>query len=562
MNTVGWIISTAPEIFLLLAVAIGTILGRVKIRGFAIGTTACTLIVAVLIGQLGIFTFPPVLRGFLFSLFVFTIGYRSGPEFFASLSVRTLAQVALALVLGGTGLIIVLSFAFIFSLDPGTASGLAAGALTQSSVIGTASGALAQLGLPKNVLDQQEANIAAGYAITYVLGYILTLLFVPFVAPKLMRIDLKKEAAKLEAELSGGAPPKTENLAYRKFQARAYRVSAGAGQTVKAIEDEVGSRTVIERIVRKGADIQPHLDTILEDGDDIVIAGPTAAIVAAKPVIGAEIDADEILRAIPGNVVEVLVDNRKLHGRSLKEVVEGVGDNARGVFLRALTRMGREVPLSPDTRIYVGDVMTLVGSTRNIERVAAQVGQMLRSGDRTDIAFLAAGIATGLLAGLLSVKVGSVALTLGGGGGALIAGLLCGWLRSRRPTMGAMPPAAQQTLSDLGLGGFIAAVGLANGHAAWVAIQAHGLLLVGMGLVVTLVPLIVATLFAYHVLRMNPVITCGALAGAMTVDAAVTGCCEIAESQTPVLGVAVPYAVGNVVLTVLGPIIVACTFVG
>jgi AspT/YidE/YbjL antiporter-like protein len=128
--------------------------------------------------------------------------------------------------------------------------------------------------------------------------------------------------------------------------------------------------------------------------------------------------------------------------------------------------------------------------------------------------------------------------------------------------MGAMPPAAQQTLSDFGLGGFIAAVGLANGHAAWIAIQAHGLLLVGMGLVVTLFPLIVATLFAYHVLRMNPVIICGALAGAMTVDAAVTGCCEIAESKTPVLGVAVPYAVGNVVLTVLGPIIVACTFVG
>jgi putative transport protein len=559
MDIVRWTISTAPEIYLLLAIAIGTVLGRVKLRGFSIGTTACTLIVAVLIGQLGTFTFPPMLRVVLFSLFVFTIGYRSGPEFFASLSVRTLAQVALALVLGGTGLVIVLSFAYIFALDPGTASGLAAGALTQSSVIGTASGALAQLGLPKSVLDQQEANIAAGYAVTYVLGYILTLLFVPFVAPKLMRIDLKKEAAKLEAELSGGAPPKTENLAYRKFQARAYRVSAGAGRTVRAIEDEVGRRTVIERIVRKGADIQPHLDMVLEDGDDIVISGPTAAIIAAKPVIGTEIDADEILRAIPGNVVEVLVDNRKLHGRSIKEVAERVGDNARGVFLRALTRMGREVPLSPDTRIYVGDVMTLVGSTRNIERAAVQVGQILRSGDRTDIAFLAAGIAAGLLAGLLSVKVGSIALTLGGGGGALIAGLVCGWIRSRRPTMGAMPPAAQQTLSDLGLGGFIAAIGLGNGHAAWIAIQAHGLLLVGMGLGV---PLIVATLFAHHVLRMNPVITCGALAGAMTVDAAVTGCCEIAESQTPVLGVAVPYAVGNVVLTVLGPIIVACTFVG
>jgi len=562
METLGRIISTAPEIFLLLAVAIGTILGRIRIRGFAIGTTACILIVAVLIGQLGSFTFPPVLRAFLFSLFVFTIGYRSGPEFFASLSIRTLAQVAMALLLGLTGLLIVLIFAFAFELDAGTASGLAAGALTQSSVIGTASGALAQLGLPKNILEQQEANIAAGYAVTYVLGYILTLLYVPFVAPKLMRIDLKSEAKKLEAELSGGAPPKTENLSYRKFQARAYRVSTGAGRTVKAIEQEVGSRTVIERIVRKGVDIEPHLDTVLEAGDDIVIAGRTAAIVSARPAIGVEIDADEILRAIPGNVLDVVVDNRKLHGRSIQEVAERVGDNARGVFLRALTRMGREAPLSADTRVYVGDVMTLVGSNRNIERAAAQVGQILRASDRTDIAFLAAGIAIGLLAGLISFKVGTIALTLGGGGGALIAGLVFGWLRTRRPKLGAMPPAAQQTLSDLGLGGFIAAVGLGNGHAAWVAIQAHGLLLVGMGLVVTLVPLIVATLFAHHVLRMNPVITCGALAGAMTVDAAVTGACEIAESQTPVLGVAVPYAVGNVVLTVLGPIIVASTFVG
>ncbi|RXG91972.1 aspartate:alanine exchanger family transporter [Bradyrhizobium zhanjiangense] len=562
METVRWIITTAPEIFLLLAIAVGTILGRIKVRGFSIGTTACILIVAVLIGQLGSFTFPPILRAILFSLFVFTIGYRSGPEFFASLSVRTLAQVVLALVIGATGLMLVLIFAHAFKLDTGTAAGLTAGALTQSSVIGTASGALAQLGPSADVLKQQEANIAAGYAVTYVLGYILTLLFVPFVAPRLMRIDLKAEAKKLEAELAGGAPAKTDNLSYRKFQARAYRISAAAGRTVEAIEAEIGSRTVVERIVRRGADIAPHRNTALENGDDIVLTGPTAAIVAAKPVIGEEIDADELLRSLPGNVIDVLVENRRLHGRSIKEVADIVGDSARGVFLRALTRMGREVPLGPETRVYLGDVMTLVGSTGNIARATAQVGHALNASDRTDIAFLAAGIAVGLLAGLASFKIGAVALTLGGGGGALIAGLVCGWLRSRKPTMGALPPAAQQTLSDIGLGGFIAAVGLGNGLAAWSAIQAHGLLLVGMGIVVTLIPMTVGTLVAYYLLRMNPVVTCGALAGAMTVDAAVTGACDVAESQTPVLGVAVPYAVGNVVLTVLGPIVVAATFSG
>ena len=94
------------------------------------------------------------------------------------------------------------------------------------------------------------------------------------------------------------------------------------------------------------------------------------------------------------------------------------------------------------------------------------------------------------------------------------------------------------------------------------AIQAHGLLLLGVGVIVTLTPMIIGTLFAHRVLRMNPVIVCGALAGAMTVDAAVASTCDVAESQTPVLGVAVPYAIANVVLTVLGPIIVGLTFAG
>jgi AspT/YidE/YbjL antiporter-like protein len=249
-----------------------------------------------------------------------------------------------------------------------------------------------------------------------------------------------------------------------------------------------------------------------------------------------------------------------LHGRSLGEISDRLGEDAHGVFLRALTRHGQEVPVSPATLIYVGDVMTLVAANRDLKPLVAKIGQAFSLNDRTDIAFIAAGLAVGLLVGLFSIKIGSIPLTLGGGGGALVAGLVCGWLRSQRPTVGAFPPAAQQSLSDLGLSAFVAAIGLANGPAALAAIQSYGLLLLGAGLVVTLVPMIVGTLFAYHVLRMNPVIICGALAGAMTVDAAVSGTCEVAESQTPVLGVAVPYAIANVVLTVLGPVIVGITF--
>lgn len=559
MSTVTAVIATAPEIFILLSVAIGTILGRIRFKGFALGATACILIVAVILGQLGNFVIPPLFRSIFFSLFVFTIGYRSGPEFFASLSLRTLSQVGVALCVSGTGLVAVLAFAFLFHLDAGTASGLAAGGLTQSSLIGTASGALAQSGLPENELRQLQANVAAGYAVTYILGYILTLLFVPLAAPRLMGIDLKEEARKLEAALSGADATKTGKLNLRKFNARAYRVEKASGETVGAIEDRIGSRVVIERIIRKGRPIEPDRATVLGPDDDVVVAGPSAAIITAGAHIGREIDGAELLHDVTGEVLDVMVDAKGLHGRTIREVAERVGDDARGVFLRDLKRRGQEVPLTPETRIYVGDIMTLVGSVGDVERAGARVGQVLRYSERSDIAFLAAGIAVGLLAGLVSFKAGSFAITLGGAGGALIAGLVCGWLRTRQPTMGSIPPAAQQTLSDLGLGGFIASIGLANGPAALAAIQAHGLLLLGMGVVVTLVPLIVATIFAHRVLKINPVIVCGALAGAMTVDAAVTGACEIAESQTPVLGVAVPYAVGNVLLTMLGPVIVTLT---
>ena len=142
MRWVQHAVTTAPEIFILLAVGIGTILGRIRIRGFAVGATACILIVAVVIGQFGTFVIPSMLKSILFGLFVFTIGYKSGPEFFASMSIRTLAQVVLALVMGASGLVVILAFAYLLHLDPGTAAGVGAGSLTQTAMMGTASGTL------------------------------------------------------------------------------------------------------------------------------------------------------------------------------------------------------------------------------------------------------------------------------------------------------------------------------------------------------------------------------------------------------------------------------------
>jgi aspartate-alanine antiporter len=495
-----------------------------------------------------------------FGFFVFTIGFKSGPEFFASLSFRTLNQVLLALFIGACGFAIIVIFTHVLQLDAGTAAGLGAGALTQSAILGTASGALEHIGLSRDALNQQQGNLAAGYAITYVGGYILVLLYVPFVAPLLMGIDLKEEAAKLEVALSkGGTAKSSSNLAYRKFQIRAYRVTTAAGRTIEDLEGQIGRRATIERVARDGRDLVTSAKTKLQVGDELVLSGPSAVLVVASLTVGPEIEGQELLATTSGQVISVSVTASDLHGRTLAEIVEKVGDSARGIFLRNLTRHGQEVPLGPQTRIYVGDVMTLVGVSKDIERIAKSLGQIINPDDRTDIAFICVGLAVGWLAGVITFRAGTIPVTLGGAGGALIAGLICGWLRSRSATAGAYPAAAQQTLSDLGLSAFIAAIGLASGPAALQAIQTHGLALLGAGLVVTLVPMIAGTLFAHRILHMNPVIICGALAGSMTVDAAVSGACEVAKSQTPVLGVAVPYAISNVVLTMLGPIIIGLT---
>jgi aspartate-alanine antiporter len=561
MELIQQIAKSAPEVFLFLAIAGGAFLGRLRIRGFMLGTTACTLFLSVILGQFGAVEIPPVLKTVFFGFFVFTIGFRSGPEFFASLSFRTLAQVLMALFIGASGLATILAFTYIMHLDPGTSAGLGAGAMTQSSILGTASGALDQLGLSQVTLKQQQANLAAGYAITYVSGYILVLIFVPFIAPILMGIDLKAEAAKLEAALSKGAPLKPSQLCYRKFQVRAFRVSTAAGRSIRQVEEQIGRRATIERLVRDGNDLPISREATLQAGDEILFAGPSSVLVIASAAIGVEIEGQELMSTTTGQVATVYVTSPHLHGRTLTEVVDKFGESARGIFLRTVTRRGHEVPLGPQTHIYIGDVMTLVGVSKEIERVAKLLGQIVRSDDKTDIAFICIGLAVGWLVGLVTYRAGSVPMTLGGAGGALIAGLVCGWLRSRKPTIGAFPPAAQQTLSDIGLSAFIAAIGLASGPAALQAIQLHGLALLGAGITVTLVPMIGGTLFAYHILRMNPVIICGALAGAMTVDAAVNGACEVAKNQTPVLGVAVPYAISNVVLTMIGPIIIALTFV-
>ncbi|HWT84060.1 MAG TPA: aspartate-alanine antiporter, partial [Candidatus Methylomirabilis sp.] len=180
----------------------------------------------------------------------------------------------------------------------------------------------------------------------------------------------------------------------------------------------------------------------------------------------------------------------------------------------------------------------------------------------TDMIFVGTGIVIGGLVGLLSVTVWGLPLTLTASGGALIMGLVFGWLRSVYPFFGRIPEPAIWIFDTVGLCVFIGVVGLSAGPSFIAGLQTTGISLVFVGLVAALLPHIVAILFGRYVLRMNPLILLGACAGAGTMTAALRAVQDEARSSVPALGYTVPYAIGNILLTAWGPVIVAMMSIG
>jgi putative transport protein len=232
-------------------------------------------------------------------------------------------------------------------------------------------------------------------------------------------------------------------------------------------------------------------------------------------------------------------------------------DFARGVFLKKLVRVGQVMPFSSETRIERGDVMTLIGAESDVERAAKNLGYADRQTVMTDMIFVGLGIFLGGLVGLLTVVVAGLPLTLTASGGALIMGLVFGWLRAVHPTFGRIPQSAMWIFDTVGLTVFMACVGLAAGPSFFSGLQKSGLSLVFVGLIIAVLPHTVAILFGRYVLKMNPVIVLGACSGAGTITAALRAIQEEAQSELPALGYTVPYAIGNIVLTAWGPVLVA-----
>jgi putative transport protein len=226
------------------------------------------------------------------------------------------------------------------------------------------------------------------------------------------------------------------------------------------------------------------------------------------------------------------------------------------VFARRILRTGVEMPVTAGFRLERGDTITLVGSRADVERVAPVLGYADRVTEETDMVVMGIGIVVGALLGALTLEVGGVPLSLSTSGGALVAGLVCGWLRSVNRTFGRIPGPALWVFNNIGLNAFIAVVGISAGPGFVAGLQAKGPELFLAGLVVTTVPLVVGLLVARHVFRMKAPIALGAAAGARTTTAALGAIEAVARSRVPALGYTVTYAVGNILLTTWGVVVV------
>jgi putative transport protein len=549
---------TYPEIAIFLALGIGYYVGKFTFRGIGLGAVTATLLAAIVIGQLGI-TISPHVKSTFFLMFLFAVGYGVGPQFVRGVAKDGMPQALFAVVQCVLCLSVAVAVAKFAGYDLGYAAGLYAGSQTISASMGLATDAINRLGLAAEQAKALLDGIPVAYAVSYMFGTIGSAIVLALLGPRLLRIDLVAACKDYEAKQGGVKELGGAGSAWHRWELRAYRVRPGGKVAgLRAIEAEAmipDARVFILRIRRNGTIEDATADSVLHAGDVLAVAGEREVLVKVIGEHAQEVNDQELL-SVPVEGVDVYVTNKDVDGKTLAELATRPA--ARGVFLRKITRgaTSTSIPILPNTQINRGDIFTVVGRTQDTAAAARMLGVPDRPTDVADVAFIGGAITIGALIGALVWKVGGVPLTLSTSGGALIAGLVFGWLRSTRPFFGRIPSSTVWFMNSVGLNIFIAVVGISSGPGFINGLKTQGVSLFMWGIVATTVPLVLGMFIGKYVFRFHDAILLGACSGARTTTASLGMITEQARSQIPALGYTVTYAVGNTLLTIWGMILI------
>ena len=325
--------------------------------------------------------------------------------------------------------------------------------------------------------------------------------------------------------------------------------------TVREAEEKArGVRLFVYRVRRGDTLHEPTPDFRLQPGDVVAVGGRRELLVDLIGERADEVDDAELL-SIPLASYEVLVTQDAWTGRTLAELA--ASDDIRGVFLRKIDRNQLDIPIGTGTVLERGDVVHLVGPEAAVTHAAAALGVTLKPTDVTDFVALGLLVFLGALLGaVIAIPVGSISVVIGTSVGTLIAGIVTGHLRLRRPLFARIPDGAIRFMQSLGLAGFVAMVGIGAGPHFVAALRESGLGIFFGGIVVTMTPLLTGLWFGRKVLKINPLLLLGAISGAQTFTAGLAALQEKSESPVAVLGYSGSVAVAHVVLTTWGTVMV------
>ena len=559
-TTVHALFKSVPEMAFFLSLALGYLVGKINFGKFQLGGVAGSLLMAVIVSQFGVHIDDTV-KNILFALFIFAVGFTSGPMFFRSLNKKSFREIILSAVLAVTGLITVVVLARMFSLDKGLAAGIAAGGLTQSAIMGTAESAIKAMNLGADVTAKMVANISVGYGVTYIFGSFGTILICVNLLERFMKRSIRDDASEAEARIHSQEliVGEGQQLAVPHLIGRIFRADKSAGKTVAELEEIAGLPPItVERIKRGDVIVPVTPQMILQRSDKLLIIGQRSSLLEASKHLGEELP-DESQMDVLIQTREIVVTNENLHGKTLREIVRHAAPEMRhGLYLVGISRHGQPLLVNQDVYIERGDILTLYGAEQDVRRAAAAIGYPIVASDKTDFVYMCAGLVLGLLIGKIVLHAGGIPITLGSGGGALLSGLLFGWFRSRHMNMGSLPSGAAQLLKDMGLAGFVTVVGLNYGMQAISTIAEHGISIFAIGVLVTIIPLLITMAVGKYILRYdNVAVFAGALSGSRSANPAFGEILNKAENSVPTVPFAITYALANVFLTLLGPFVVA-----
>ncbi len=558
MNWLAEMLAKYPELAVYSALALGFWVGNLKIRGFSLGGTTGSLLAGIAIGLLFEVPVSGTAKSLVFLLFLFGIGYEVGPKFFSAMKGDGWRFAVLAVFMPVVGLLTAWGIARQLGLDPGFAAGMLSGALTESPAMGTAAEAIGALGIPDDLAAKYVAHIGVADALCYVAGALGVIVMCSSIGPRLLGIDLKAEALKVEAQYGITRTRAGVSSAWRPFEFRAYRIRAGGsadGRTASEAERLVpGARTFVLRLRRDGEIVDATQDTRLKAGDIVVVAGRHEALVGLLGEQAEEVEDRELLD-IPMAYFGVFVSRPDIDGHTLEQLA--ARDDVRSVFLRRIERRGQEIPIGLKTVVERGDVLHVVGSEPAVDGFARAVGEIVQPSEVTDFVAVGFAIVLGALFGVAaSFTIAGISVSIGTSVGALLAGIVTGHVRSRRPLFGRVPDGAVRFMQAIGLSAFVAMVGIGAGPHFTAAIREAGLGLLLGGMVVTMAPLFAGLYFGRYVLKIQPILLLGAISGAQTFTAALAAVQEKSDSQVAVIGYTGAVAVAHVVLTTFGTVIV------